>query len=58
MDVKPLAKRSFKGGWFHISQIESKFEDRGINWANVFIRKVGIGDKTQFWKDVWCCMLC
>lgn len=49
-----MAKKSIKGVWLSISQIDMKFATKGIFINNLFKRVVGIGDKTVFWKDYWC----
>nr|KAJ0212898.1 hypothetical protein LSAT_V11C400187120 [Lactuca sativa] len=54
IDGKPLAKYSLKGVWYYISHIAIELEDKGIFLSNLFKRVVDIGDKTYFWKDVWC----
>lgn len=54
IDGKPLAKKSLKGVWLEILQIDVDFGDKGIVLKDLFKKCVGMGDKTFCWKDVWC----
>lgn len=52
-DDRKLAKNFYKGTWKNITEIEENFLEAGISLRDLFRRKVGRGEKTRFWKDVW-----
>lgn len=54
IDGKPLAKKSLKGVCLDIANLDKDFRDKGIELNTLFRRVIGKGDKTHFWKDVWC----
>lgn len=54
IDGKAIARSSLKGVWYEIAGIDMDFERKGVFLDKLFNRKVGIGDRTFFWKDSWC----
>lgn len=53
IDGKPLALKSIHGTWLPITEIEKDLTGWNISLKNLFTRKVGNGDNTHFWKDIW-----
>lgn len=48
-----MARSSIVGAWQKISKIGTCFSSLGIDLLGLFVRKVGLGNKTRFWLDVW-----
>ncbi|PWA47276.1 RNA-directed DNA polymerase, eukaryota, Reverse transcriptase zinc-binding domain protein [Artemisia annua] len=45
--------RSNSGPWYHIVKIKDELHKININLNNLFKIKVGNGQSTSFWNDIW-----
>lgn len=53
IDGKSFALKSFPGTWLSITEAEKDLSYWNISFNSCFTRKIGRGDKTHFWKDIW-----
>ncbi|KAJ0523041.1 hypothetical protein HanIR_Chr10g0489401 [Helianthus annuus] len=47
------ANRSGIGPWAHVIKVEKDFSELGVNPKDLFVRSIGMGNHTRFWKDAW-----
>lgn len=59
MDGKPWAKKSISSVRLNIYYINFDLVDLDVSLEKLFVRVVGVSDKTFFWNDIWCgpCLL-
>ncbi|GKB56549.1 hypothetical protein Tco_0912735, partial [Tanacetum coccineum] len=41
------------GPWYHILKLKDELLNFGISLTSLFKRKIGNGQKTSFWNDIW-----
>ncbi|GKC22688.1 putative RNA-directed DNA polymerase [Tanacetum coccineum] len=50
---EPSYIRSKAGPWFRIAKLKNDLSERGIDLPLMFKKKLGNGEDTRFWLDIW-----